>query len=197
MDDQEPKKNKGGRPAKYPGEGRRPTLSLRVRGGLYEKLQSAAEKTSRTISEEMERRLERSFDDELDGLRRSLFGDRNTENLLRKIAWAARLIEDASSGQEGGHPISWSENVEMRAALREAIREIVVDATSYDPPVRSSNPVLGPLLGEEPTESDIAADAISDAQDRGRSVGRLICGNVAAIKVEPVKNFGIGTEKDW
>lgn len=62
MTDDEPKRNKGGRPAKYPGEGRRPSLSLRVRGGLYEKLQEAAEQSERTISEEMEARLLQSFE---------------------------------------------------------------------------------------------------------------------------------------
>lgn len=61
MTDDEPKRSKGGRPAKYPGEGRRPTLSLRVRGGLYEQLKTAAEASERTISEEMEHRLAISF----------------------------------------------------------------------------------------------------------------------------------------
>ncbi|WP_267359507.1 MULTISPECIES: hypothetical protein [unclassified Methylobacterium] len=61
MTDDEPKRNKGGRPAKYPGEGRRPTLSLRVRGSLYDQLKKAAEASERTISEEMEYRLAISF----------------------------------------------------------------------------------------------------------------------------------------
>jgi hypothetical protein len=50
-----------GRPPKYPGEGKRPTLTFRVRGKLHEQLQAAAAASERSISEEIEARLEESF----------------------------------------------------------------------------------------------------------------------------------------
>src|SRR5215813_9222066 len=70
------RKKKGGRPLKHSGEGaefemlglgRAPlskTLSFRVRPRLAELLQESAAKASRTVSQEIEHRLERSFHDD-------------------------------------------------------------------------------------------------------------------------------------
>lgn len=56
-------KNPGGRPPKYPNEGKRPTLTFRCRPSLQEKLQAAASEADRSVSEEVERRLDKSFED--------------------------------------------------------------------------------------------------------------------------------------
>ena len=105
-------KNRGGRPKKYPGEGRRPTLSLRVRGGLYEKLQAASEVAERTISEEMERRLERSFEEQ--DLFLAYFGKPETLKLAHAIAMLARTVE-ARTG------LDWTKDAQTKADLSGAI----------------------------------------------------------------------------
>ena len=54
--------NKGGRPPKDPSGGKRPTLTFRCRSALQEKLQASAAEADRSMSEEVERRLEQSFE---------------------------------------------------------------------------------------------------------------------------------------
>lgn len=56
-----------GRPAKNPGEGKRPTITFRCRGPLHERIQASAREADRSVSEEVETRLDRSYaaDDEL------------------------------------------------------------------------------------------------------------------------------------
>ena len=59
----EPKKTrtKGGRPRKYASDEKRPTMTFRVRGGMHEKLIASAKERDVSLSEEIERRLEASF----------------------------------------------------------------------------------------------------------------------------------------
>lgn len=54
-------RKKGGRPRLYPGTEKRPTLTFRVRGKMHEQLSKAAEEAERSLSEEIERRIEQSF----------------------------------------------------------------------------------------------------------------------------------------
>ncbi len=53
---------KRGRPAKYPGEGKRTTHTFRIREATRQKLIEAAEGSGRSVSEEIEWRVERSLD---------------------------------------------------------------------------------------------------------------------------------------
>ncbi len=55
-------KKKTGRPPKFPGEGKRPTLTFRVRGGMHEQLKASAAAAVRSISEEIEWRLAKSYE---------------------------------------------------------------------------------------------------------------------------------------
>ena len=50
-----------GRPPKNPGEGKRPTITFRCRGPLHERIQSSAREADRSVSEEVETRLDRSY----------------------------------------------------------------------------------------------------------------------------------------
>lgn len=61
MTDGEVPRKKGGRPRLYPGTEKRPTLTFRVRGRMHEQLSKAAEEAERSLSEEIERRIEQSF----------------------------------------------------------------------------------------------------------------------------------------
>ena len=61
MSDKPDARNKGGRPSKDPAGGKRPTITFRCRSTLQEKLQAAAHGADRSVSEEIERRIEQSF----------------------------------------------------------------------------------------------------------------------------------------
>ena len=51
-----------GRPPKYQGEGKRQNFSFRIRDVVRERLIAECQKSGRSISEEIELRLERSFE---------------------------------------------------------------------------------------------------------------------------------------
>jgi hypothetical protein len=93
---QEKSPKRMGRPPKYPGEGPRPTLSVRVRGRIKDRLQEASAKSALSISEEIERRVEKSFD-EIDSIIRH-FGS-NDLFLLGKIAAVAGEIVQTKTGK--------------------------------------------------------------------------------------------------
>ncbi len=54
-------KRRGGRPPKRPGEPKAGNLTLRTYGDLRQKLEAAARLSGRSVSGEVEMRLERSF----------------------------------------------------------------------------------------------------------------------------------------
>ena len=56
-------KRKGGRPPKHPGEGKRPTLTVRVRPSTHVRLVEAATKNGGSLSEEVEQCVEQSDSD--------------------------------------------------------------------------------------------------------------------------------------
>ena len=79
-------KKKTGRPAKYPKGERRPTLTFRVRGGLYGQLQAAAARSELSLSEEIERRVALTFD-EVDALARMVGGLVQARQALTGRTW--------------------------------------------------------------------------------------------------------------
>jgi len=120
------RKKKGGRPLKHSGEGvefemlrlgRAPlskTLSFRVRPRLAELLQDAAAKASRTVSQEIEHRLERSFHD--DRVAQAHFGSDVGAELLRMF-YSAMVFE-------GVHP-DWSGDPVRAENFRTAMNAII------------------------------------------------------------------------
>lgn len=62
MEGDEPRRR--GRPAKYPGEGKRTTHTFRVREETRQRLIDAAAESGRSVSEEIEWRVEQSFGNE-------------------------------------------------------------------------------------------------------------------------------------
>jgi hypothetical protein len=84
-----PRKPPRGRPPRHQGERLSKNRTFRVRGGLDEKLQAAAAASGRSVSEEIEFRLDQSFDrDAFIGL--VLGGDENAK-VLRTIALVMKL----------------------------------------------------------------------------------------------------------
>jgi hypothetical protein len=120
------RKRKGGRPLKHSGEGadfemlglgRAPlskTLSFRVRPRLAELLQESAGKASRTLSQEIEHRLERSFYD--DRVAQAHFASDVGGELLRMF-YSAMVLE-------GVHP-DWTGDPVRAENFRVAMNGII------------------------------------------------------------------------
>jgi hypothetical protein len=120
------RKKKGGRPLKHSGEGaefemlglgRAPlskTLSFRVRPRLAELLHESAAKASRTVSQEIEHRLERSFHD--DRVAQAHFGSDVGAELLRMF-YSAMVLE-------GVHP-DWTRDRDRAENFRVAMNAII------------------------------------------------------------------------
>ena len=85
-------RRKRGRPALLPTEGKREVISLRVTGELRQRLEAAASETGRSMSQEAELRIERSFQRE-DNLH-SNFGGPDKYRLAQWIAFSIQMAED-------------------------------------------------------------------------------------------------------
>ena len=82
---------KRGRPAIKPSERKRNNVTIRVRDALKSELQSAAAEFGRSLSEEMETRLERSLLEERAA--HEELGGQHVYDMFRLLGAAARLIE--------------------------------------------------------------------------------------------------------
>jgi hypothetical protein len=85
------KQSKLGRPPKHEGELLSKNRTFRVRGTLDEQLEAAAQKAGRSVSEEIERRLDDSFRIE------ELYGGPRTSAMFRVIADSIALLKTGGS----------------------------------------------------------------------------------------------------
>lgn len=97
-----------GRPPLPSAEGKRFALGLRVTAERRRALEEAAARSGRSISQEIELRLEQSFQDE------SALGGREMLGLFRMMAGVAAVIEERRNGKR------WSEDWETFLAVRKA-----------------------------------------------------------------------------
>lgn len=77
-----------GRPPLKPGTPKRSSFNTRLRSKLKERLEAEAQEAGRSLSEEIEFRLEQSFRDE------DTFGGAPMASLFRLLAAAAQIIEN-------------------------------------------------------------------------------------------------------
>lgn len=101
-----------GRPAKNPALGKRINAMFRLNEATRDRLMAAAEQSGRSMSEEIERRIDRSFEDV--DLMLSYFGKPETLKLAHAIAMLARTVE-AKSGKD------WTSDADTKADLSGAI----------------------------------------------------------------------------
>lgn len=122
-----PRKKKGGRPLKHAGEPLSKTRSFRVRPRLDELLQTSAAEASRTVSQEIEHRLELSFHDERVALAHT--GSDVGAQLLRMFYSGMAL--------EGIYP-DWTGDRDRALNFRVAINAVIATCTGlpleYPPP---------------------------------------------------------------
>ena len=97
-------KKRTGRPPKRPNQGKRPSVSLRVRGALYHQISEAARKNGRSLSEEMEAKVEEAFSDD-----------------ARRIARAK--VEEEQTAEFGGKFLLWVGKCEAQL-FKESLREV-------------------------------------------------------------------------
>ena len=96
-----------GRPRKYESEGKRPTLTFRVRGSLYERLQREAKISDKSLSEIIEASLDRYFE------------TRDQCNELSRIVGLAIASVEAAEGKR------YFQGPQMRLATRAAIDTVL------------------------------------------------------------------------
>jgi Arc-like DNA binding domain len=118
-----------GRPPLKSGEAKRASFNTRLRNALKEHLEESARAAGRSLSEEIESRLERSFD-----RTESLLGGREYDALFQMMVAAARVIE----ARLGKSPFS---DPEASAVARNAWRQIIHNLTS--------NPLEAEIVTEE------------------------------------------------
>lgn len=104
---------RAGRPPLKPEEGKRYTFSLRVSAQRRTELEQAAAESGRSISQELEMRIEQGARDT------QILGGPQTVNLLRMMAAAAQLIEARSNGKR------WFNDYDVFIPVREAWRRII------------------------------------------------------------------------
>jgi hypothetical protein len=120
---------KRGRPTLPEGKGKRQTLALRVTEERRKALEEAADRSGRSLSQELEIRLERSFDEE------AAYGGTEMAALFRTMAGAASVIRSRLGGK------LWSRDAEAFIAVRAAWLRILDQAQpDYTPDPREQYP---------------------------------------------------------
>jgi hypothetical protein len=123
-------KRKPGRPPKRPGEKSEHNLTFRTRGSLRAGLIRAAEKNGRSISEEIEHRLERSLD------RDRMRGVYDDDPLVEAFITILRSTEEVGGGR-------WYEDIVVNGAVATAINRYIRSALPESPKGEtSSRPAL-------------------------------------------------------
>jgi hypothetical protein len=113
-----------GRPPRHLGERLSKNRTFRVRGKLDEKLQAAATASGRSVSEEIEFRLDQSFD--RDAFLGVMLGHDESAKALQAIAIVMKL-----TGREG----NWAQHADTAERVRLSVALIIAQfATRHAPP---------------------------------------------------------------
>ncbi|WP_082552536.1 Arc family DNA-binding protein [Methylobacterium sp. Leaf456] len=203
--DQDAPRRPRGRPAKAPERGRRQNYTFRMSDATRDLVISAANSSGRSISEEIEKRVEDSFEQETrDSLTLMLLnGSENLRRLVIQVATLGAFVEnlkDKDGTQLGSK--DWESHEPTRAGIKAAIEELVDGATR---PTREVDGKLavnriieitqglktGRMLSDEEAlevsalEADLAVDAVVT---RSKAMAAVITGS---ISVEDIKALGL------
>lgn len=130
--EQKPRKRMG-RPPKAPEKGRRQNYTFRMSDETRDRVIAAAAASGRSMSEELEWRVEESFREEDRRLTSSALmnGSRNAYSLISKIIAAINYLENLKdkSGNKIGS-LDWHNHEQTSAGIRAAIDSLVMSATS-------------------------------------------------------------------
>jgi hypothetical protein len=152
-----------GRPPRYPGERLSKNRTFRVRGGLDEKLQAAAAASGRSVSEEIEFRLDQSFD--RDAFIGPVLGGDENAKVLQSIATVMKLES------HNGH---WLKDVKTSDTVRRAVNFVIGQfAEPYQPPpfftMMQANPIMerAKVLPSDATPEALADQALQTVRRLG------------------------------
>jgi hypothetical protein len=150
-----------GRPALKPGRPKRSSFNTRLRTDTKEALEAEAKISGRSLSEEIEFRLEQTLRDK-DALIEA-FGGRDTYDVLRLFGSVAAVIKT----QTGKTATDWKTGLAISHAWKQLIldwvprppAEWVAELNTLrddvpDRPVMPEEPVPGGLLGPQTSEED-------------------------------------------
>ncbi|WP_419828346.1 hypothetical protein [Methylobacterium sp.] len=131
MTDEQKAAKKGGRPRVYPGTEKRPTLTFRVRGTMHQRLQESAAVNEVSLSEEIERRLERSFEIE----KALAVQSANTNLLLSRVLVGCTAIENwRNANDEPLGSTDWARHEPTAAAIGRYLRHLANTAAPRSTP---------------------------------------------------------------
>lgn len=137
---------KPGRPRRHEGEVLKTSLSFRVTAGAHERLKASASASGRSISEEVERRIEAADNREL------AVGGPNGTKFLRLAAAAVAEVQEAIKTARGS---DWTDSYYARIMISAAL-EAIMDAIKPVPQLSSRTGLL----------ADDAEDAIAEVEAR-------------------------------
>lgn len=132
-------KKRMGRPPLPPDKKRGQTVGFKPTPEVRQKLQEAAAANDRSVSKEIETRLERTFGDD------ERFGGIATYRLMQIFGLAKQLIEDQTGKRFETDPGTYDEVTEAWVAILEKFRPKGAQKRSYG--------LLSPRLGRELGES--------------------------------------------
>ncbi len=154
-------KKKRGRPALPPEEGKRYPLNMRTTKALRNRLQNAASTSGRSLAQETELRLERSFarEDDLDGL----FGEKSTYRLMVMLGSTINLVQEMTGK-------NWRKDrrtyVEVKRAVSAFLDAFGPADQEYPKGLRD---VFATTIGRDAVEQTIGYLREATAEQRSRS----------------------------
>jgi hypothetical protein len=147
-------KKKVGRPRLAPQERKARNLTFRSRNDLYESLQAAAERTGHSLSEEIERRLEGSFQDS-DPILVALAG-KEASIILRLIA--VILLQTTRDNK------SWYENRELVETVSSAASLVIARVAGlFDDALSPEDPLDSKIKSAKQQGRELAQNILRDA----------------------------------
>lgn len=137
--EQEPQRKKGGRPRKHSPDAKRPTMSFRIGSKLHERLIAASVANERSLSEEIERRMEESFETKetaqaVSDVARKAIEDAQDAYSVQAIHSTLEELQD-----ELGHPYALPVALFMGQGFTEAAQKIRAETPNeiwFDSPKR-------------------------------------------------------------
>jgi hypothetical protein len=136
-----------GRPTKTPKAGERVSLGLRVTADIKKKLDKAAERASRSQSQEAERRLERSFAEE------DRLGGPQLVELLEAMASAMKITGQTAALAESDNVMNQGQWLRLPYAFDQAAQAAAAVLEQHRPPGERDVPQL--IIDESSLSGDL------------------------------------------
>ena len=169
MTDQQKKRGKPGPKPRGPFANKRKTLTTRITERTRRRIEEAAEQTDRSLSQEIEFRLERSLSDE--DLRHAEFGSEAIYKFMKTLVRVVNIVELKTGSTFGDDPFTRAQAI---LAMQYVLQAYEIEAGSAT--VDRGKSVL---TGEPPVGKEVGE---SLGKEIGRELARLILG----IDVDPL-----------